>query len=602
MKDLSLMLATILALGIAAQWLGWFLKKPAIIFLLAAGLLLGPTFHVFNPDELLGNLLFPVISLGVAVILFEGALTLNLPEIKNHGMVVTKLVSIGVVITIAITAFAAWAIMDLSFPIALLFGALVCVTGPTVIVPLLRSVRPNRAISNILRWEGIIIDPIGALLVVLIYGWIIAGHSPLIFAKSIFIGLVLGFAAAFALATALKKQWIPEYLQNVGTLACVLLIFSISNALAEESGLLTVTVMGMMMANIKSLHTDDIVDFKETLSILIISLLFILLAARVNFQGFVQMGFGGIVVLLIVMLIARPISVWVCALGSPLSRNEKLLISWIAPRGIVAAAVSSLFVLKLQLGGNQEADILVPMVFTIIIGTVMLQSLSAKALAIKLGVAESASNGVLITGSQPFAITLGKSLQENGIEVLIASNQYQQSQRARMAGLASYYGNPVSEYADRKLNLIGIGHLIALHSREEENLLAALRYRNEFGKENVYRIRIEHQEQDGEIHRDDWQSPWLFGKDISNAQLQESLNKGAAIKMTTLSEAYTWEQYQSDNAQNIALYALDKKDGLHIFSSASNLKPQKGWKIAALVIKAEEKARKKAEDRLENLS
>lgn len=601
MKDLSLMIACLIALGIFAQWLGWFFKKPAIIFLLIAGLLLGPTFHLFNPDELLGDLLFPIISLGVAIILFEGALTLNLPEIKNHGMVVTKLVSIGALITIAITALAAWLMMDLSFPLALLFGSLVCVTGPTVIVPLLRSVRPNRTISNILRWEGIIIDPIGALFVVLIYEWIIAGHSPFIFAQVIIIGLILGIISAFALATALKNHWIPEYLQSVATLATVLFIFSFSNALIEESGLLTVTVMGMVMANIKNLHIEDIIDFKETLSILIISLLFIVLSARVNFAGFAQMGFGGIVVLFIVMFVARPISVWICALGSALSRNEKLMISWIAPRGIVAAAVSSLFVLKLQSSGNQQADILVPMVFTIIIGTVMLQSLSSKAIAHKLGVAEDIPNGVLITGSQPFAITLGKSLKENGFDVLIASNLYQQTQRARMAGLASYYGNPVSEYADRKLNLVGIGQLIALHAREEDNLLSTLRYRNEFGNDNVYRIRTNTQEVAHEAYHVHWQSPWLFGKNITNAQIHQLIDEGAAIKLTTLSEAYSWEQYQADNPYNIALYAIDSKNQLHIFSSANHVTPQKGWKIAALATNVSEKVRKKAEERLENL-
>lgn len=581
MEDLSLMIALLLALGIGAQWLGWFFKKPAIIFLLAIGLLLGPVFGVFNPDALLGDLLFPIVSLGVAVILFEGALTLKFSEIKNYGRVVTKLVSIGALITIAVTATAAWLIMGMNFQLALLFAALVCVTGPTVIVPLLRSVQPNQKISNILRWEGIVIDPVGVLFVVLVYEWIIAGHSPLIFAKVIVIGIALGLIAAFALARLLK-QWLPEYLHNVFTLAMVLLVFSVSNAMAEESGLLTVTVMGMAMANFKSLHTEDILDFKESLSILIISMLFIVLSARVDFAGFARMGFGGILVLLVVMLVARPLSVWVSSLGSPLSRNEKLLLSWIAPRGIVAAAVSSLFVVRLE--GYEGADILVPMVFTIIIGTVIVQSLTAKALANRLGVAEPVPNGVLITGNHEFTILLGKTLKENGFEVLLASNDYAHNRKARMAGLANYYGNPVSEHADRHLNLIGIGHLMALHPSAEENTITELRYRNEFSAQNVYRVRLTQEHEGGARQRlsEKWQSQGLFEKSADYQTLTSLTEQGANIKLTNLSDAYGWEQYRAENPDAIVLFAITARGQLHIFSD-THREPQKGWRIAALI-------------------
>ncbi|SUO93695.1 cation:proton antiporter [Suttonella ornithocola] len=596
MKDLSLAISSLLALGIAAQWLGWFFKKPAIIFLLAAGILLGPTFHLFNPDEMLGELLFPLISLGVAIILFEGALTLNLQEIKNHGRVVTNLVSIGVIITIAITTLAARWIMDLSWQVSMLFGALVCVTGPTVIVPLLRSVRPNRTISNILRWEGIIIDPIGALLVVLIYEWIIAGHSPIIFATIILLGLTLGIASAFFTALLLKRQWVPEYLHNVFTLAVVLFVFSVSNAIEEESGLLTVTVMGMVMANVKRLHTEDILDFKESLSILIISMLFIILSARIQFSGFIEMGIGGLGVLIVVMFIARPLSVWISSIGSPLSTNEKLLISWIAPRGIVAAAVSSLFVLKLQESQTSGADILVPMVFTIIIGTVMLQSLTAKSLANFLGVADPNPNGVLISSGGDFAILLGNALKDNGFDVIVSNTSYSQTRKARMTGLSAYYGNIVSEHADRHLNLVGLGHLLALHSREEENLLAVLRYRTEFGSDKVYQLKITENSDQNERGRatKGWLSDWLFGKDITYQQLMQMTAEGASTKTTTLSDAYPWAQYREENPDAIPLFAVTPQQKLHLFTAESRVEPGKGWKVIALIPYSREKVEKAA--------
>lgn len=596
MKDLSLAISLILAIGIAGQWLGWFLKKPAIIFLLIAGILLGPTFHVFNPDEMLGDLLFPTISLGVAIILFEGALTLNLQEIKNHGKVVTNLVSIGVLITIMIGSSAAHWIMGLNWQISLLFGALISVTGPTVIVPLLRSVRPNRTISNILRWEGIIIDPIGALLVVLIYEWIIAGHSPIIFAKTIAVGLIIGIIAAIFLAVLLKRQWVPEYLQNVFTLALVLFVFAISNAIEEESGLLTVTVMGMVLANVKRLHTEDILDFKESLSIIIISLLFIILSARIQFQGFLDMGIGGIGVLLVIMFIARPLSVWVSALGSNLNTNEKHLISWIAPRGIVAAAVSSLFVLKLEAQGTEGNHVLVPLVFTVIIGTVMVQSLTAKAFAKFLGVAEPTPNGVLISGGGAFAILLGKALKENGFDAMLTSTSYDQTRKARMANLNSYYGNVVSEHADRHLNLVGIGHLLAMNSRDEENMLAILRYRTEFGKNNVYRIKINEQQVHNQRARanEEWHTHWLFSSELTYAELLNLTNAGADTKTTNLSEAYPWEQYRIDNPDSLPLFAFSPQQKLHIFTAEDSFAPGKGWKVVALIQQTRDKIVEKA--------
>lgn len=584
MHDQALLVAGLLALGIVAQWLAWSMRKPAIIFLLGIGLFLGPVSHVFDLDALFGDFLFPFVSLGVAIILFEGALTLNVQEIKAHGRVVTNLVSVGVLITIAVTSLAAWLLMEMELPIALLFGALVCVTGPTVIVPLLRSVRPNKTISNILRWEGVVIDPIGALLVVLVYEYIITGHSALIFAQTIALGVVLGAVAAFFLALLLRRHWLPVFLHNVFTLALVLLVFSGSNALLEESGLLTVTVMGMVLANMKNLPTEEILDFKEHLSVLFISMLFIILSARVDFAGFEQMGYAGLLVLLVIMLVARPVSVWVSAFRSSLTTNEKLLISWIAPRGIVAAAVSSLFVLKLEGSGIQGVDILVPLVFTVIIGTVVIQSLTSKPVARWLGVADSKPNGVLIDGANRFSLALANSLHNAGIYVVLAGQNYEYIRKARMDGIAVYYGSIASEHADMNLDLSGIGHLLAMHSRSGENLLSTLRYQSELGDDHVYRLRDSTNRHDSQRERNkaDWQSAWLFAEDVTYSSLMSTLSAGS-IKTTALSDNYSYEQYQQDNSGYIPLLALDPNERLWVFSSESELKPQAGWKVMALV-------------------
>ncbi len=290
--DLALHLSFILALGVAAQWLAWFLKQPSIIFLLLAGILGGPVLGFIQPDVLLGDWLFPFVSLGVAIILFEGALTLEFHEIIRHGQVVTRLITIGVIITIAVMAVTVHLLFTMDWRIAVLFGTLVCVTGPTVIVPMLRSIRPNANISNILRWEGILIDAIGALMVILVYTYITTekDHAPLlVFITTLGVGLLIGSIAAVILAKLIKYYLIPEYLKNVFTLAWVLLAFSVSNAIAHESGLVTVTIMGIVLANWPKFPKEEILHFKESLSVILISVLSIRFKSSMAGKGNVKL-------------------------------------------------------------------------------------------------------------------------------------------------------------------------------------------------------------------------------------------------------------------------------------------------------------------------
>ncbi|MGH8739170.1 MAG: cation:proton antiporter, partial [Burkholderiales bacterium] len=318
----SLLLAGLLLLGFGAQWLAWRFKLPAILFLLLLGLLLGPVTGAFDPDAMFGRLLLPFVSLAVAVILFEGSLTLRFGEIRGLGSTILRLVSVGALITVAILAWAGHVLAGLDWPIALLFGAMVSVTGPTVIVPMLRSVRPNERIGNILRWEGIILDPLGALLAVLMFELIVSGersgdaHHWLVFGQTVAVGAACGFGAAWLLGYALRRHLVPEYLQNLGALTLVLASFALANAIRDESGLLAVTVMGIVLANQKGLQMDDILDFKEHLSTLLITLLFIVLAARLAGPIPLITVAGGIGVLLVAQLAARPAAVLASTLFS----------------------------------------------------------------------------------------------------------------------------------------------------------------------------------------------------------------------------------------------------------------------------------------------
>ena len=587
--DTALLLSSVVAIGIAAQWLAWYLKQPSILFLLLIGIIVGPILGIFDPDLVLGELMFPFISLGVAIILFEGSLTLEFDEIKQHGTVVQLLVSVGVLITIAIVGLSTYLLFDVDPLIALLFGALVCVTGPTVIMPLLRSVRPNKTISNILKWEGIIIDPIGAIAVVLVYEYIISGgeaSSILLFAKIVILATALGMAGAWALAFLMRKHMIPEFLRNVFTLAFVLLLFSISNHLEHESGLLTVTVLGVALANWPKFPRDTILEFNESLTVLLISVLFIILAARVELASLMSVGFAGLVLLGIVMFIARPLSVWASSIGSNLRTNEKLMISWIGPRGIVAAAISSLFAIRLQEYDIQGVELLVPLVFMVIIGTVMIQGLGAKFVGNLLGVREPETNGILVVGSNPVALMVATSLKEQGFDVIVAHNNYTNIAGARMSGLRTYFGNPISDHADSHLDLIGIGHLFAISMDREMNTLSEIHYRHEFGERNLYRLKFSEEKVKSE--RDDKQanfsSQWLFGKDVTYTKLASMLSRKAKIKITNITDSYSFEQYRADNKQFVPLYTIDKEGKLHVITDKFDGIVARDRKLIALVV------------------
>ncbi|HAG92525.1 MAG TPA: sodium:proton antiporter, partial [Gammaproteobacteria bacterium] len=387
--SLVMSFALIGVLGLACQWIAWRLRLPAILFLLITGIIAGPGVHWLDPDALFGDMLFPLVSMAVAVILFEGSLTLKFTEIQGMENVVWRILTVGVLTSwVSISVFTGW-LLDLDWHLALLFGSMVIVTGPTVIVPMLRSVRPTARITNILRWESILIDPLGALLAVLVFNFIVAQSSGgnewlavmLLFFKILAIGAALGCGAGYLCGWLLRNEVVPSYLQNVFVLISVLAVFAVSDTLEHESGLLAVTVMGIWLANMRGVQTEGILDFKESLSILLISGLFIILAARVNLGDLVTLSWQALAILAFVHFIARPLKIVSATVGASLSWQEKTMISWIGPRGIIAAAVSALFALRLSQLGFEGADLLVTLTFVVIIGTVVFQSLTAKPLA-----------------------------------------------------------------------------------------------------------------------------------------------------------------------------------------------------------------------------
>lgn len=601
-----LMLSAIGMIGLLCQWFAWRVKLPAILFLLLVGILLGPVSGVLQPDQLFGDLLFSFISLSVAIILFEGSLTLKRSEFSEVGDVVKKLVSYGALVNMLITTVATHYLTGIGWALSALFGAIMVVTGPTVIMPMLRTVKPNALLARTLRWEGIVIDPLGALFAVLVFEWIVAqetssdlGHVLMVFGETIATGALLGVIVGYGFGLLLRHRQFPDYLQNFAAIAVVTSTFALSNTIMHESGLLAVTIMGIWLANMRGVHTRDILNFKESLTLILVSSLFIILSARLEFGGLIALGWGSVGVLLVMQFVARPAKVFLSTLNSSFTRNERLLLAWVGPRGIVAAAITAVFALKLESMQIENAELLVPLAFSIIIGTVVIQSATARRLTIALGVNAPHTKGFLIIGANPLAVAVGTALQSADIETVLCDTDWDNISSARMAGLNTYYGNAMSDHAELHLDLTALGGMVGLSRNPAVNSSAALRFREDFGARKIFVLpgvqdqRSHNKHRAGELYsgRVLLNSKWSYRRLYSLI-----LRHDAQVKKTQLSEAYAYSQWQDNNdpEEAVPLFAVDENGLLSWFTEDNELKPQAGWTIFALAKPSESLAKEAA--------
>jgi NhaP-type Na+/H+ or K+/H+ antiporter len=599
-ENVLLGLACIVVLGIAASWLAWRLKLPSILILLIFGFIVGPGTDFLKPDGLFGELLLPIVSLSVAVILFEGGLNLRFAEIRKTGGVVLKLITIGVLVTWLIGAVVAYFVLDLDFELAVLLGAILVVTGPTVILPLLRHLRPAGQVGAVLKWEGIVIDPVGAILAVLVFQAIVAGGGQeaasaiaLSLFKTLVFGGAIGILGAVILVQMLKYYWIPDFLHSVVSLAVVIAAFTASNYLQTDSGLLSVTVMGIALANQKSVNVRHIIEFKENLRVLLISGLFILLTARLQMSELASISAGSIALLAVLMLAARPLAVALSSLGSKLKLKERLFISWLAPRGIVAAAVASVFAIRLADAGYEQAELLVPLTFVVIAGTVTIYGLSAAPAAKWLKVAEPDPQGVLIIGGHSWARAIATALHKEGFKVLMVDSSWVNISAARMAGVSIFYGNILSQYTLDEIELGGIGHLMALTSDNEYNSLANLQLTNDLGRSAVYQLPAGSEEEEKKAVSQHLRGRLLFAPDATYDYLAEQFATGAAIKTTELTEEFNYDAFKEYYGKSaLPLFLIDQNEKLTIFTAENPPKPKPGQKLISLIKpdKSKEKA------------
>ncbi|HHM21486.1 MAG TPA: cell shape-determining protein [Bacteroidetes bacterium] len=506
-------LAGIIILGILAQWVAWRLRVPAILPLVLIGLAVGPLSTLWTSDgeKLLepiyrdgmergifpGHYLYEFVSLAIGIILFEGGLTLKKRELKTIGPTIGTLISVGALVTLVGGALAAHWVFGLNWSVSVLFSALIIVTGPTVIAPILRNVPLKRGVANVLKWEGILIDPIGATVAVLMFEFILSeltvgqysGHAILEFVKVILVGFALGALVARTFYFIIKKQWIPHYLLNVATLALVMAVFVFSDLLSDESGLLSVVVMGTVLGNLDVPNFREVVHFKESLSILLISILFIVLAANIDMEGiYLVLHWKSLLLFGIVVLVLRPLAVFFSSRQSELTIREKLFISWIGPRGIVAAGIASLFGYKLVEKGVAGAEYITPLVFLIVVGTVLLNASTARLMARWLGVLQDDSTGILIVGANKAARLIAKYLHDNGRHVVLFDTNAQSIKKAQNMGLEAFVGNIYSDDLERNIELVDMGYLLAMTSSHPVNEFTVNRYRHILGEKGTFRL------------------------------------------------------------------------------------------------------------------
>ena len=555
----ALAIAAIIALGAAAQWIAWRVRLPAILPLISVGILVGPATGLLIPNRFISNdLLFPAVSLAVGLILFEGGLTLRLPEVTEIRSLVRRLISFGALVTWLGATAAAVIVAGLDPALALLFGALVIVTGPTVIGPLLRNVRPVERVANVLKWEGILIDPVGAVAALLVFEFLLIDNrsealsqTVLLLLQVALVGAIIGGVGGYLLSLLLRRRLIPDYLINVTSLAMVFAAFGISNALAAESGLLATTIMGMILANRRVPNVRGILDFKETLSILLISMLFIVLAANIESEALVAaVSLRNLLLVLVIMVVVRPLNVFISAIASPLTWREKLFLSGIAPRGIVAASVTALFAFELEHEGFVGAADLEPLVFLVIVGTVVTTSLTAKPLAAFLKVAEPDPQGFLILGAHEFARRIGRFLKNEGYTVTLADTNWTNVASARVDGLNAFYGSLLSDTSDDEVRLAGIGRLLALTSNDEANTLTARKYAREFGAENVYQLIPNRSRNERANIGDEERGQTLFDERATYRTLARRFSRGATIKKTAITEQFDMEAFEANHGSD----------------------------------------------------
>ena len=489
-------IALVGTLGVGAQWLAWRAHLPAIVLLTVAGIAAGPVFGLINPVADFGSFLRPMITIAVAFLLFEGGLNLNLRELRGAGTAVVRLIAVGVPVTFVLASSAAHYLLGLPWQVSILFGAILVVTGPTVIIPMLRQAHLAARTASVLKWEGIINDPVGALLAVIVFEFIITAEPGGLvvehafeFSGRILAVAAFGFAVGWVLARTFQAGQIPEYFKAPIAFAAVLVSFAGANEFLEEGGLVTVTVLGATMANMRMADIEEMRRFKEYIAVLLVGGVFVLLTATLEPSQLAIVSVPTMLFLGALLFVIRPAAALASTIGTNLNWRERALVAWIAPRGVVLIAVTGFFASVLAERGVAGAEELVPLSFAVVIVTVVAHGFSLRWVGRMLGLVPERRLGVFIVGANSFSTALAQALSAREIQVRIADPVWNHLRTARRAGLPTYHGEVLTDLDEFGLDLGGFGYLLATSDNDAYNALVCVAFGHELGRDKVFQLQ-----------------------------------------------------------------------------------------------------------------
>ncbi|WP_410219556.1 cation:proton antiporter [Paracoccus sp. (in: a-proteobacteria)] len=541
-------------LGVGAQWLAWKLRLPAIVLMLGVGLLVGPMTGWFLPDRDLGPIYRPLISVAVAIILFEGGLTLTHHRLRDARGPVQRLVYVGAPLGWMLSALVLWLAVGLSWQSAAVFGGVMVVTGPTVIAPMLRQAKLRARPAQILQWEAILNDPIGVLIAVLLLEVVLVletglsvGAAAWVIGSGIGFAALAGWAVGSGMALAFRKAWVPEYMKVPVLFVAVLAVFAVTDTVLHETGLLAVTIMGMVLANANLSSYTEIHRFKEHATILLVSGVFVLMAASLDFSTLGQLTWRAALFVVFTVALARPLQVLLPLIGTELPMKERWLIALTGPRGVVMVAVSGLFGEKLVEAGIPDGAALAPLAFIIVLATVIIHGFTLAPLARRLGLSGPERPGLLIVGGSPFAVALAQALERAGVGTLIADTNRQHLFKARQAGIPTYYGDILGEAAEHQVEFVAYPTVLAASDNDAYNTLVATDMGPDLGREFVWQLsRVRDQSRHALPAQLGGQR--LEGRptfDLVNQRLAD----GWTLRSTRLTEEYDLDAWRADRPQ-----------------------------------------------------
>lgn len=612
-------LALVIAVSVACQWVAWRLKIPSILLLLVVGFGIG---QVVRAEDVLGHdILFDGVGILVGVILFEGSMGLRLQQVRGLGKPVRRLTTLTVAVAWVLITLAAW-LLGFDLRLAVLIGAILVVTGPTVINPILRSLRPTRRVASLLRWEGIVVDPIGAVLALLVFQAVTAGEAQVALAsvltalgKTIAIAVTITVVFGGTLEILMRRRAIPDFLHGVVFLAAAVTALELSNSLQPDSGLLTVTLLGIYLGNRPKLQLEHVAEFSEHLQVLFVGALFVVLAGRVTPGQLLDVLPTALLFLAALVLVVRPVSVLVGLARTNASRKERALLIGMAPRGVVAAAVTSIFALGFGQAATEvaeraanatgpqrqamldqsadfaalaaQAETMVPLVFVVIVCTVALYGLGVGRLAERLGLASANPQGVLFAGTGPWVVDAAVLLRELDIPVLIVARNSASLGPARRAGLATVTANILSEFAVKDLDVSGLGYFVATTPEDEVNATACRQFARVFGGANTYQLRRDGYEMGIGEHRRET-APYLtaryaFSPAVSRAELVARMDAGMTVARVDLDPSFTLDDFYGRYGPDaVVLFVQRPAGGVEVASDSTKL-PTDGGVLIALV-------------------